>query len=378
VTDDEVLAGLAARFDRFVELELRYSSARYTILGEAIVANPGLARVLLAAPDQQRRPNLFFAAVQYLLRTNATGHPLAGYLPTLGGDRAPDAGLVPALVDLVTSYPDELAELCATRRTQTNEPRRSAMLLPGFGRAADLVEGRPLALLELGTSAGLLLLPDRYAYRYRSSDGHRVSRHGRQDAPEPLVLDCEVRGDDWPWWLDLPPVADRVGVDVNPLDPADEDTVTWLRSLIWPEHTERLDRLDAALAEARTVKPRLVQGDMVDALPAVLSTVDDVPCVFASSAVNYLTGIDRRRLAQSLAAIGRERDLVVVLNEVAAGGVQLFARQAPAPSVPLAVGTLAVIAWLEGRATVEVLAVTQPHGSWLRWQWREYAYSPAA
>jgi hypothetical protein len=337
--------------------------------------------VLLAAPGQQRRPNLYFAAAQYLLRTTAPGHPLAGYLPTLGGDRPPDAGLVPALSDLVSSYRDELAELCATRRTQTNEPQRSAMLLPGFGRAAELAGWRPLALIELGTSAGLLLLPDRYGYRYSSSDGSRVERHGRPDAPEPLVLACEVRGDDWPLWLDVPSIADRVGVDVNPLDPTDEDTVTWLRSLIWPEHTERLGRLDAALAEARTVKPQLVRGDMVDALPDALtavSTVDCVPCVFTSSAVNYLDHPDRIRLAERLAAIGRERDLLVVLNEVAVGGVQLFATQAPAPPLPLAVGSLAVVAWLGGKATVEVLAVTQPHGLWLRWQRREYAYSPAA
>ena len=368
------LSRLAVMFARFAEYEFRASSPRYTLLAETVAGEPELARPLLAAPGPQRRAILYFAAVQYLLRTVAPGHPLAGYLPTFGGHYPPGPGMVAAFVDFVTSHAEPLARICATRMTQTNEPRRTALLRPAFGRAAEWLGGRSLALVELGTSAGLLLLPDRYGYRY--TGGGHTRRYGRPDAPPALVMDCVVRGDGWPRWLsDEPAIGARVGIDLSPVGSADADGVTWLRSCIWPEHVDRLARLDAALAEASLVSPRLVAGDMLASLPEVLSTVDDVPCVFASNSLTYLGARRRSELAHMLAGVGAERDLVVALNEAAQCGVHLFTADGPPASAGLAVATLTVIAWIGGRATVEVLAETGPHGEWLRWARHEYRYA---
>jgi hypothetical protein len=299
-------------FRHFARREFRGHSERYEYLSAAVADRPALAEPLLAAPPEQRLAILFFAAVQYLLRTVARGHPLAAYLPTLGGSRGVDSGLPAALADLVAGHRDALTALCATRTPQTNEARRAALLRPAFGRAAE-VAGRPLALVELGTSAGLLLISDRYAYEYR--DRGRVESYG---PPGGLTMTCEVRGGRWPspTATDVA-VADRVGIDLSPVDPTDPAATEWLRACVWPEHTERLDRLDAALAEVAAARPRMVAGDMVSALPGVLSTVDDdvVPCVFSSSALMYLSTAERRRLAATLAGFGARRDLTVVLNE---------------------------------------------------------------
>ena len=112
-------------------------------------------------------------------------------------------------------------DLCATRMTQTNEAARAAVLRPAFGRAAELIGDKPMALVEIGTSAGLLLVPDRYRYRYhdavegrdfrrRSADdrlrdpGRRMADTGRHPAadrvpdrhrPEPDPLDRRGRRD---------------------------------------------------------------------------------------------------------------------------------------------------------------------------------------
>lgn len=366
------LARLAVMFSRFAEYEFRGSSPCYTLLAEAAAARPELARPLLGAPPRQRRAILYFAAMQYLLRTAVADHPLARYMPTLGGNRPPGPALVSAFADFVTSYAGELSTVCATRTTQTNEPRRAALLRPAIGRAAELAGDRPLALVELGTSAGLLLLPDRYGYEYVGAGSSQ--RCGRPDAPPALLMRCAVRGDGWPRWLAADPrIGTRVGIDVSPVDPSDADAVTWLRSCIWPEHVDRLARLEAALAVARTVEPRLVAGDMVGALPSVLSTVDGLPCVLASNSLVYLSGHGQRSLVRSLAGIGAERDLILVLNEAAQCGVRLFAPDVPVP--PGAIATLAVVAWLGGRASVEVLAETGPHGEWLRWAPQTYAYA---
>lgn len=359
---------LLRMFRGFREREFDGSSEVYTRLCEAIEEAPGLAEPVFAAPPEQRRPLLYFAATQYLLRTSAYGHPLAGYLPTLGGSRAVDGGLVPAFAAFVRGYGGALADLCATRTTQTNEPLRTALLRPAFARAARLLGDRPVGLVELGASAGLLLLADRYGYRYRGR------RYGRPDAPEALVMECEVRGGH-PADLDREPVvADRIGLDLHPVDAADPAAADWLRSCVWPEHTGRLARLDAALAEAARAAPRLVAADMVAGLPAVLSDVDAVPLVFASNAVNYLPVAARAELAATLAATGHRRDLVVVLNESASCGLDLFAPDSSRPAPARAVCTLAMVAWLDGRPRVTELATTDPHARWLHWRVQDHPY----
>ncbi|BCB82230.1 DUF2332 domain-containing protein [Phytohabitans flavus] len=368
---------LTRTFRHFARKEFRGHSIRYEYLSAAVADRPELGEPLLAAPPDQRRAILFFAAVQYILRTVARDHPLAAYLPTLGGARDVDSGMPAALADLVAGHRDDLTALCATRTTQTNEARRAALLRPAFGRAAEMT-GRPLALVELGTSAGLLLISDRYACEYRNGD--RVESYGPAGG---LTMSCEVRGDRWPSPVaaDIA-VADRVGIDLSPVDATDPRATEWLRACVWPEHVERLARLDAALAEVAAARPRLVAGEMVATLPAVLSTVDEgaVPCVFTSNALMYLSTADRGRLAATLADFGARRDLTVVLNEASQCGAELFTGR-PAEAGPrgvLAVGLLTLVAWRGGRASVEVLARTGPHGQWLEWVQREYAYAPAS
>jgi hypothetical protein len=116
---------------------------------------------------------------------------------------------------------------------------------------------QPLALLEVGASAGLCLYPDRYTYRY---GGHVVG------AGSP-VLDCAATGMVPP--AGVPEVVWRAGLDLNPLDVTDPADVAWLEALIWPEHEHRRARLRAAAAVARAEPPLLVRGDLVDDLPAL-------------------------------------------------------------------------------------------------------------
>lgn len=368
-------------FRHFARREFHGHSARYELLSEFVADRPELAAPLLAAPPSQRRAILYFAAVQYLLRTTAPGHPLSAYLPTLGGSRGVDADLPVALADLLSTYRRELVTLCATRTTQTNEARRAALLRPGLGRAGQLAAGRSLHLVELGTSAGLLLIGDRYACRYVGPDG-RAETYGPAGLPESLTMTCQVRGDRWPdpAAAELP-VGDRTGIDLAPIDAADPAATDWLRACVWPEQTDRLARLDAALAEVARLRPRLVAGDMVDQLPLVLSGVkeDVVPCVFASNALTYLDPAGRRRLVDVLARTGARRDLTVVVNEESASGAELFLGRRPtAAGRPglLSVGLLTVVAWRAGVATVEVLARTGPHGQWLEWAPQVYDFRP--
>ena len=151
----------------------------------------------------------------------------------------------------------ELAAVMHARRTQTNEASaRCATLLPLLA----MLPG-PLALIEVGASAGLTLLPDRYSYDYA---GHYV----QGTDPDAPVIACEPRGP-VPLPDRVPEVTWRAGLDLNPLDVTSDDEMHWLECLIWPGEGGRLARLRAAIAIARRHPPRVFRGDLLTDLPAL-------------------------------------------------------------------------------------------------------------
>ena len=142
------------------------------------------------------------------------------------------------------------------RRTQTNEPARCATLLPALAQLPP-----PLALIEVGASAGLTLLPDRYSYDYA---GYRLAGSD-PDAP---TLRCQPRGP-VPRPAGIPAITWRAGLDLNPLDVTSDDDVRWLSCLVWPGEGDRQERLAAAIAIARRNPPAVHRGDLRADLPAL-------------------------------------------------------------------------------------------------------------
>ncbi|HEX3211524.1 MAG TPA: DUF2332 family protein, partial [Actinomycetota bacterium] len=150
---------VAERYRRFAE-EARGRSPRYERLALGVAGDRGLLELLERLPPAKQQPNLLFAAVQYL----------AGPQPGLDAFR-----------HFVLDHADQLLALMASRRTQTNEVGRCALLLPLLAALPG-----PLALVEVGASAGLCLLPDRYAYDY----GGTILG----DPTSPVRLSCQPRG----------------------------------------------------------------------------------------------------------------------------------------------------------------------------------------
>lgn len=275
-------------------------------------------------PEIKRQPNLVFAAARW------HGAPAPG----------PYDGLRGVLLD-------QEADVRATvmsRATQTNEVGRLATLAPVLG----LVEG-PLALIEVGASAGLCLFPDRYDYAWPPVGGLRGS-----GGP---VLTAQATGP-LPVPSAHPDVAWRGGVDLNPLDVSDEDAVAWLENLVWPEQEERRERLRTAVRIARRDPPYLVRGDLLEALPGLLDEAppDATAVVFHSAVVAYLDHDDRERFAELMAALVATGRCHWVSNE----GPRVLPGLVPAGvDVPFGRFVLAV----DGHA----VALTHGHGNELDW-----------
>jgi len=292
-------------------------------------------------------PNLLFAGVHYLL-LKAPDQPLVAYYASLGGDRAPDAELYPLFRAFCIQNRDAVQETIAARTVQTNEVGRSAVLLPAYGVVARLAGDQPLAIIDLGTSAGLNLLWDRYSYDYGTG---RI--YG--DTNSPVRIGCELKGDVRPPIPDsLPLVASRVGLDLNPPDLTDEDSILWLRALVYADDAVRTEQLHQAVEIARATPPLIVRGDAVETLPAELDRIpgDGAVCLVHSHVLYQFQPAAIERLVGLLDEWGRKRPIFRISMEWLPGN--------PHPRMELFTHSA-------GGHTSEHLANYHAHGTWLEW-----------
>jgi hypothetical protein len=305
------------------EHELHGVSPTYEALCRGVAGSEAVCALLDRLPRGKRQPNLLLGAVRFL------GGPVYG--PA-------------AFLTFVTAQWDVVADTMATHSTQTNEPGRCATLLPLLSSLP-----QPLALVEVGASAGLCLYPDRYSYRYTTSTGeHRLG-------DSEIVLRCEVTGPA-PLPEQMPTVVWRAGLDLNPLRANSTHDRRWLASLIWPEQTDRAERLDRALDVVAADPPRIDKGDLLADLPALL---EDAPSgatlvVFHSAVLAYLDRDQRTRFTEVMRELQRTRGVHWVSNE--APGVIPGADLDPRPRGRFVLA--------HDRVPV---AVTGPHGHSLDW-----------
>jgi Uncharacterized protein conserved in bacteria (DUF2332) len=314
----DLSVGTAENYRAFAA-DARGRSPQYEELALAVAGDARVLEFLATLPTAKRQPNLLFASARYLL-----GEP-------------PDLA---ALRRLVSGRGGDLAGIMLARRTQTNEPARCATLLPALAMLP-----QPLAIVEVGASAGLTLLPDKYSYDY---DGHRVTGTD----PHAPLLACQPRGA-VPLPARVPEVAWRAGLDLNPLDVTSDDDVRWLECLVWPGEVGRLERLSAAIETARRDPPPLHRGDLLTDLPDLIGQAprDATVVIYHSAVLAYVRRRDRAEFAKTV----RELGAVWLSNE--GPGVL------PGTDIPEreAHGFILV---KDGTGPV---AVTDSHGTWIEW-----------
>ena len=321
---DAGLVSIAGRYVRFADDELHGRSPLYEAICRGVAGDEAVLAFLAALPAAKQQPNLLLAAVRHVAGT------LADW---------------PAFRRSLLEHADAVRAVMLSRATQTNEPARCAVLLPVLARLPG-----PLALIEVGASAGLCLLPDRYGYDY---GGGRTL--GVMDGTAPVFC-CDVDAR-MPVPSSVPRIVWRAGLDLSPIDAADPDQAAWLETLVWPEQTERLDRLRLALRIAAAQRPRIVRGDLLgDALNRLCAEApsDATLVVFHTAVVAYVTSrADRERFAstvQSLCPYWISNEMRGVFP-----GIADAAGSAPEPGRFLLSVNAAPVAW------------TDPHGAAMTW-----------
>jgi hypothetical protein len=220
---------------------------------------------------------------------------------------------------------------------QTNEVGRSAVLMAGLMVAAKTI-GRPFYLLELGASAGLNLVLDRYAYDLGGV------RAGVPDSPLRLA----------PEWTGPPPpeaevvVAGRRGVDLSPVEDSSR-----LLAYVWPDQTRRLEQAEKAIALLAADPPPIDRGDAADWLEAQLASPapqGTARAVIHSVAYQYFPADTQARVTAAIESAGTCEPLAWVRMEKA----------------PEEAGhSLRVRLWPGGED--RLLARVHPHGASVEW-----------
>ncbi|WP_066516202.1 DUF2332 domain-containing protein [Curtobacterium ammoniigenes] len=254
------MATTGDKYRVWADVEARGVSDLYFDWAIGVAADEDLLELVDELPAVKRQPNLVFASAR------VAGVPLLPYRQ--------------ARAEFIARW-GTIREVALGHATRTNEARRCAVLLPEFANIAG-----PIALLEVGASAGLCLYPDRYAYRFVTDSGtHQLQPVGGSS----VVLETVLRGRAAP--TRLPEIVWRAGIDLNPLDVREPASLEWLETLIWPEHDERRRDLRAAASVVAAEPPLLVAGDLNEVFEdvATLAPADATLVVFHSSVLVYLT-----------------------------------------------------------------------------------------
>lgn len=286
-------------------------------------------------------------ALHYLARSGQTPKLRAQYPPNASDDDHLWSAINAALhdhADVVRRY--------LSSPPQTNEVMRSAALLPGLLEIAQRT-GLPLHLYELGASAGLNLILDRYRYQF----GDTIWG----DAASPVKISPQWQGSAPPSHAPLD-IRSRRGVDLHPIDLHDHEARERLLSYIWPDQSERLQRLDAAVSLWLRDPPLVERADAAQWLERsgiTRAAAGTTRVLFHSISWSYFSETTQQRITQLMGNLGEHA------SDQAPLAWLRFELSTPAAELRLKL-------WPAGGDVS--LATGHPHGATIQW----LGESPAA
>ena len=280
------------------------------------------------------------------LALDGSASQLRRWYPSIGGQWDAEA----AWPDIALAASDHADRLGAAldQPPQTNEVGRAAALIGGL-----LILARrfalPVRLFEIGCSGGLNLRADHYSYRYPGG------QWGPTDSP--VTIDDAWRGQ-------LPPAAaleivERHGYDIAPLDATGRDGELTLLSYVWPDQSERLDRLRGAISIARLVPAALERHNAVDAVAGLSVAAGTLTVLWHSIMWQYLSADDQAAVRAGIDALGARAQSDAPFAHLA------LEPQRRTPDAPVEFAVRAR-SWPGGDDTV--LAVCSPHGPPVVWE----------
>ena len=336
---------LSERFRTFAKRECEGSSELYEYLSYEIAKDDEMLELSSYAREGQPIPNLLFGAVHYLL-LKGNNHVLKEYYSSIVEHPKEIQESYIHFGNFCQIYRSEIISILKIKLVQTNETRRCAYLYPVFSHIYSQTN-KPLALIEIGTSAGFQLLWDKYRYSYNSDEIFG-------DLHSEVLIEAEIRGDRSPKpLLESPPVTHRFGLDLHINDVTNVEDSLWLNALIWPEHKERRKLFEQAVVCINENKEELnfIEGNGVELFPQIADQIpsEAIICVFHTHVANQLTEDMKCELQNNIRELGKKRDVFHIYNNIWDSELHLDS----------------IINGLEYN---EIIGETDGHGRWFTWR----------
>lgn len=146
------------------------------------------------------------------------------------------------------------------------------------------------------------------------------------------------------------PVASRIGLDLNIVDLENEDERLWLKSLIWPEHGERLEMFERASSYIGEQAIDFIEGDRISRLSGLVENIPEgnTLCIFHTHVANQMTIDMKKHLLNVVEQIGQTRDVFHFYNNIQDKDLHLDEYE-------------------NGVKREQTIAETDGHGRWFKW-----------
>jgi hypothetical protein len=337
------------RFLAFAETECKGNSDLYYKLSLQIANDPKLLEIAANTREGQPTPNIFFAAVHYLLLKNRN-EQLAKYYPSIQRSRFTEIPF-----DLFKAFSlnneNEIKNIIFTRIVQTNVISRCAYLMPIFSKIIR-EEDKPTTIIDIGTSAGLTLNFDRYEYWYNGQKAFGKSN---------VLVTSRIIGSPIPPIYPITQPVQKVGIDQNLIDPNDREEILWLKALVWTDQLDRFIAMDEALKLNERKNIEFIQADTVFDFKREILKADrsQTLIVYATHVLYQFTQTQRDEFYAMLETVGQIRDFYFLSVE----GINFLLKKYDSKET-----VIELTSYKNKQKAVRFLAETNGHGNWIRWQ----------
>ena len=340
---------LKERFIAFAETECKGNSALYYQLSIQVANDPKLLDIAESTREGQPVPNIFFAAVHYLLLKNQN-EPLAGYYPSI--QRNDNTAISFTLFkSFCLDHENEIRKTISTKTVQTNVINRCSYLMPIFSKIIS-ENNKPATIIDIGTSAGLTLNFDKYEYWY---NGQKV--FGESNVP----VKSRIIGSHVPAIYPISQPIQKTGIDQTIIDPFDKDEILWLKSLVWPDQLDRFAAMDEALKLTELKNIRFIQAETVPDFELEINKADQshTLIIYATHVLYQFTHARKNEFYAMLEKIGQKRDYYFLSVE----GIKPLQEKYHSKET-----VIELTSYRNKQKTVSFLAETNGHGNWIKWQ----------
>lgn len=340
---------LKQRFISFAETECLGNSTLYYRLSFQIADDPELLTIALNTRQGQPVPNIFFAAIHYLLLKNQD-LPLAKYYPSIQKQPVTEIPF-----DIFRSFclanKNEIIKLISTRIVQTNVINRCSYLMPIFSNLINK-ESKSTTLIDIGTSAGLTLNFDKYQYWYNDE---RVYGQAK------VIVKSKIIDSAVPAIAGISQPIKKIGIDQHLIDPTDKDEIMWLKALVWTDQIERFVAIDEALNLDELKNIQFIQADAIsDFENVILQTEKNENLIIYATHVLYQFNQNQKdEFYSMLERVGQLRDFYFLSVE----SIKSLSEKYHSNET-----VIELTSYKDKRKTVTFIAETDGHGNWIKWK----------